>query len=271
MLSRILVAIVGIPLLIAVLLFFPPVCLPIVLGVLCVIAVQEAMYATGKVKNTGLLIASMVIALVIPIWYYFGASQTLGLAGLFLYFLAVCSLAIASDQKVSFGQMGISFFAGIIIPLLLSTFVLIADLERGKFFILLPFVSAFTSDAFALFAGMAFGKHKLAPKLSPKKTVEGSAGGFAGSAVCCVIYGVVVDVIWGMQPNFPVLVLYGLLGSLVSQLGDLSFSYIKRESGIKDYGHLLPGHGGVLDRFDSVIFCAPFTYIMVTLLPFFQV
>lgn len=270
MLSRILVAIICIPLLIAVLLFFPPVCLPILLAALCAIAVYEVLHATGEVRNKGILASTVILAFVIPFWLYFGSGITVGLGLLFFFSLAICVFAICSDQTVSFGQMGMAAFAGIIIPLLLSSFVLIADLDHGKFLILLPFVSAFTSDAFALFAGMAFGKHKLAPKLSPKKTIEGSAGGFLGSIICCVAYGFIVRAGWGYIPNVPVLVLYGLLGSLISQIGDLSFSYIKRESGLKDYGHLLPGHGGVLDRFDSVIFCAPFTYIMVIMLPFFQ-
>jgi phosphatidate cytidylyltransferase len=270
MLSRILVAIVGIPFLIAVLLLFPPIVLPVVLALLCAIAVHEALYATGAVRHKGIIGAAMVLALFIPFWLYFGGNILVGMCAVFLFWVALCMMTIASDQTVTFGQMGMAFVSGLIIPMLLSSFVLIADLEHEKFLILLPFVSAFTSDAFALFAGMAFGKHKLAPKLSPKKTVEGSVGGFAGSVLCCVAYGLLVQAVWGFQPNFPVLALYGLVASLVSQLGDLSFSYIKREFGIKDYGHLLPGHGGVLDRFDSVIFCAPFTYIMVVLLPFFR-
>ncbi len=270
MLSRILVAVIFIPVLIAVLLACPPVCLPIILAVMCAITVHEVMYATGEVKNKGLIVTSMVVAMVIPFWFYFGAEPIVGMALAFGFLVAAGSFAIASDRQVTFGQIGIATFAAFVIPSLLSVFVLIADLEHEKFFILLPFVSAFTSDAFALFVGMACGKHKLAPKLSPKKTVEGSLGGFFGSVLCCVVYGFVVQYFWGCVPNLPVLVLYGLVGSLLSQLGDLFFSYIKRESGIKDYGHLLPGHGGILDRFDSVIFCAPFTYLMVTVFPFFQ-
>lgn len=270
MLSRVLVAVVCVPLLVAALLFFPPVCLPIILAALCALGVHEAMFATGEVKQKGIVAASMLLALLVPFWYYFGAHLLSGICGLFLFFVALSAFSISSGRRISFGQMGIAVFSGLLIPLLLSSLVPIADLEYGRFYILLPFVSAFTSDAFALFTGMACGKHKLAPLLSPKKTVEGSAGGFAGSMLCCILYGVIIRLGWGYHPNLPVLILYGLLGSLVSQLGDLTFSYIKREAGIKDFGHLLPGHGGVLDRFDSVIFCAPFTYIMVSVLPFFQ-
>lgn len=269
MLTRILVSAIGIPAIILLMMVFPPVCLPFVLSPICGIAVFELLHSTGMVKHRGVVGISIALSALIPFWYYFGADITSGIAFLFVYLFILCCMAMKSDHAVDFGQMGASFFAGLIIPLMLSVFVLINDLEHGKVFILLPFFASFSSDAFALFAGMAFGKHKLAPKLSPKKTVEGSAGGFVGSAVWCLIYGFIMQLVFGYTPNFPVLVLYGVLGSLVSQLGDLSFSYIKREFGVKDYGSIIPGHGGILDRFDSVIFCAPFTYCMVALLPFF--
>lgn len=269
MLTRVLVAVFGIPVMVAILTVFPPICLPFIFAVLCAIAVYEALAGTGKVQNKGVVSITMVLAAMVPFWYYFGASVTAAVTALFLYLFTLCCIAMKSDHAVDFGQMGASVFAGLLIPMMLSVFVLINDLEHAKFYIMLPFFSAFSSDAFALFAGLAFGKHKLAPKLSPKKTVEGSVGGFVGSAVFCTLYGVVVQLGWGYAANLPLMMLYGLLGSLVSQLGDLSFSYIKRETGIKDYGNLIPGHGGILDRFDSVIFCAPFTYSMVVLLPFF--
>lgn len=268
--SRILVACIGIPLLLVVLLLCPPICLPIVLAMLCALAVHELLYHTGYVKKASMLFFTDIVAVLVPFWYYFGCSTTGAVAILVLFLMALSGCAIASGQTVKFGQMGACLFSGVLIPMMLSTFVLLRDLPHAKFYLLLPFVSAFTSDAFALFAGMAFGKHKLAPVLSPKKTIEGSVGGFFGSVLCCILYGLVVNFGFHGAVNYAVLVLYGLVGSLVSQLGDLSFSYIKREFAIKDYGHLMPGHGGILDRFDSVIFCAPTTYVMVSLLPFFH-
>jgi phosphatidate cytidylyltransferase len=132
---------------------------------------------------------------------------------------------------------------------------------------LLPIVIAFTSDSLALFAGMAFGRHKLAPQLSPKKTVEGALGGFFGAIACTLLYGLILRTWCGITVCYPILALYGGLGSVVSQMGDLFFSYIKRQYGIKDYGNVFPGHGGVLDRFDSVIFCAPFIELLFRLAP----
>lgn len=115
---------------------------------------------------------------------------------------------------------------------------------------------------------MFFGKHKLAPQLSPKKTVEGAIGGAVAAPVCAMLYGLIFQFfVPGIIPSYPVLALYGFLGSIISQLGDLSFSFIKREFGIKDYSNLLPGHGGILDRFDSVIFCAPLIELLLYFLP----
>lgn len=163
--------------------------------------------------------------------------------------------------------MGGAFFLSVVIPFFLSSLLRIRQMEPWRALIILPFVVAFLSDAFALFAGMAFGKHKLAPELSPKKTVEGAIGGFAGAIVCTVLYGVVLQLGFSMQVNYLYLIVYGALGSVVSQLGDLSFSYIKREYGLKDFGNIFPGHGGVLDRFDSVIFCAPLIELLIHFLP----
>lgn len=270
MLGRILVAIVGVPLLIVILLLCPPVCLPVAFGALCGISVYELLGSTGAVRNRRTMLYSAVFAVLVPFWYYFGCQMAWAVGALFLLMLLLFSEAIASKQRMKAEEIALCVFAAILIPMMLSVFVLMADAEHAKFYLLLPFVAAFTSDAFALFVGMSLGKHKLAPQLSPKKTVEGSVGGFLGAALCCAVYGIVVQLAFRMQPHYVMLVLYGLLGSLVSQLGDLSFSYIKREYGLKDYGHLFREHGGVLDRFDSVIFCAPLTYLLMNIIPFFQ-
>ena len=269
MLKRILVAVVFLPLLFYVLFYAPPVCLPILVSVLSAIAIHEILWSTGCVKHFRISVYSTILGALIPLWFYFGGRPIQMFIAIFVYVVLLFCEAIGSKRQVTLEKMGSAFFVSIMIPMFLSSFVRIMHMEAGRYYLLLPFVSAFTSDAFALFAGMLFGKHKLAPSLSPKKTVEGSIGGFIGSIVCVLIYAVIVGNIWGFEPNYLIFVLYGLLGSAISQLGDLSFSYIKRQYGIKDYGNLLPGHGGILDRFDSVIFCAPLTEIMLLLVPFF--
>lgn len=112
---------------------------------------------------------------------------------------------------------------------------------------------------------MAFGKHKLAPVISPKKTVEGAIGGVVGAAVLTVIYGAAVSAFTTLTLSVPLCLAAGILGAVLGQIGDLSFSIVKRKSGIKDYGKIFPGHGGVLDRFDSVIFVAPLVELLLHL------
>ena len=270
MLGRIMVALVGIPLLIVILFFSPVIVLTVAFSALCAIAAYELLGATQAVHNRRLVLYAAIFAALVPLWYYFGCRIVGGVGGVFVLMLLLFGEAIASRQTMQVEEMAMTVFAALVVPSMLSVFVLMADLEHARLYMFLPFVCAFTSDAFALFAGMRFGKHKLAPHLSPKKTIEGSVGGFLGAALCCVLYGLVIGKVLGHAPVYWVLALYGLLGSLVSQMGDLSFSYIKRQYGIKDYGHLFREHGGVLDRFDSVTFCAPLTYLLLMIVPFFE-
>ena len=270
MLGRIMVALVGIPLLIVILFFSPVIVLTVAFSALCAIAAYELLGATQAVHNRRLVLYAVLFAILVPLWYYFGCRIVGAVGGVFVLMLLLFGEAIASRQTMQVEEMAMTVFAALVVPSMLSVFVLMADLEHARLYMFLPFVCAFTSDAFALFAGMRFGKHKLAPHLSPKKTIEGSVGGFLGAALCCVLYGLFISKVLGHAPVYWMLALYGLLGSLVSQLGDLSFSYIKRQYGIKDYGHLFREHGGVLDRFESVTFCAPLTYLLLMIVPFFE-
>jgi phosphatidate cytidylyltransferase len=138
----------------------------------------------------------------------------------------------------------------------------------GRYFILIAFVLAFLSDTGAYFAGLYLGKHKLAPVISPKKTVEGMIGGVLAAIVGMLLYTLVLDLAFDFfQVNYLYAVLYGVVGSLASVFGDLSFSVIKRQCGIKDYGNLIPGHGGILDRFDSMMIVAPLVEAFLLLIP----
>ena len=265
--KRILVAVVCIPLIFVIFYLLPPIFLPIMISALSMVAVHEVLWSTGFVKNPKISALSIALSGVIPFWVFIGEGMRSALVGIFLYFLLIFVVAISSHYTVTLEKMGGSFFFAMLIPYFLSSFVRLSQQSLGDYLILIPLVAAFTSDAFALFAGMAFGKHKLAPELSPKKTVEGAVGGLVGAVICCLIYGAVMQFGFQLKVNYLFLAIYGLLGSLVSQLGDLSFSYIKRQYGLKDFGNIFPGHGGVLDRFDSVIFCAPLIEILIYWMP----
>jgi phosphatidate cytidylyltransferase len=236
---------------------------------MCALSVHELLWTTGAVKQRRLVVYGAVMAALVPFWYYFSWGTASLLALLFLFLVLVACDAITLGKNLPFEEIALTLFGGLLVPMMLSTLVLIADEPHGRYLVLFPIISAFVSDAFALFAGMLFGKHKLAPKLSPKKTIEGSIGGFVGSVLGCLILALIVCLRTGAEANVPLVLFFGLLGSLFSQVGDLFFSYIKREYDIKDYGKILPGHGGVLDRFDSMVFCAPLAYLMVHYLPFF--
>ena len=138
--------------------------------------------------------------------------------------------------------------------------------EAGNFLVLLPFMVAWISDTCALFAGIKFGKHKLAPALSPKKTIEGSIGGIVGTILGCMLYAVICRTVFQYEASLLGFAIIALIGAVVSQFGDLSMSFVKRKFGLKDYGKIFPGHGGMLDRFDSVLFAAPVVEILLTLL-----
>ena len=141
-------------------------------------------------------------------------------------------------------------------------------LEEGKFLLWAVLVGACLTDTFAYFCGRFFGKRHLAPKISPNKTVEGAIGGLFGGMVSMVIYGVIIGLINPeFELNFLNLAILGLISAIFAQMGDLSLSLIKRETGIKDFGNFIPGHGGILDRIDSILFVAPVTYYFLLYMP----
>ena len=150
---------------------------------------------------------------------------------------------------------GMATLVGIFYVVFFSYHVVLIDQSRWPLLVWLVLITAFATDIMAYFSGYFFGKHKLCPKISPKKTVEGSVGGILGSVVCSGLFGYFV------LPEFLIhCMVIGALGGVISQFGDLTASIFKRKMGIKDYGHLIPGHGGIMDRFDSVLFTAPMVY-----------
>lgn len=269
MAARLLVAVVFIPVIFIILFFLPPLALPISVAVLSAIGVHELLRSTGLVKSRRVSAYSVIFAALIPFWVYAGSPAVPAVAGLFLYILLLFLEALLG-RRVDFEQLAAAFMAPVFIPLFLSALVRIAMLENGRVFLLLPFLFPFLSDAGGYFVGRKLGRRKLAPDISPNKTVEGSVGCFVGAVLGGIIYGVIVQFGFSYTVHYELLILYGLLGSLVSQIGDLSFSLIKREYKIKDFGTIFPGHGGVLDRFDSVIFAAPLLELLIYILPAIQ-
>ena len=264
--TRVIAAVVLLPLLLAVLLALPGFCTGILFGVLGAIAAYELLHSTGLVKQARLVIYCAVMALYIGLWSGFSWDYSwLMLGGLVFLGLLYAEL-LYSHGALPFQSIGICMMAGFVIPFFLGSIARIRSMESGVYYVLIPFAMAFASDTGAYFTGCALGKHKLAPNISPNKTVEGFVGGVVSAIVIMMLYTLVLQLI-GFRVNYLFGAVYGLLGSLAAVFGDLVFSAIKRQAGIKDYGNLIPGHGGVLDRFDSMTVVAPLAEVLLMILP----
>lgn len=264
---RVLAAVALIPVLLAVVLAAPPVLTAILCGVLCAIATMELLIGTKLVKHIRLVAYSVIAAFFVPIWCYGEMDHVWGLLGMLAYISILFAEILLSHGKLRIERIAVSALAGLLIPYMLSALVRIMIMDEGRKLILIPFILAFLSDSGAYFVGCAWGKHKLAPNISPKKSVEGVIGGIAAAILGMLLYCLILSLGFEDQVNYAYAITYGVIGSLASVFGDLCFSAIKRQTGIKDYGKLIPGHGGALDRFDSMIIVAPLAELLLLLLP----
>ncbi len=265
--TRIIAAAVLVPVLLIVVLVAPEVASAIILGMLLAIAAYELLFRTGLVTRSRMVLEAAFMAFAISMWSYWGAVRAYFLLMLIVFTALMFAEMMMDHVKVHFEMVGMCFIAGVIIPYLLSSLVRILMLNVGRYVILIPFVAAFMNDAGAYFVGLKFGQHKLAPVVSPNKTIEGVLGGVAASVISMLIYAVILDWPLKFNVNYGIALLYGLVGAMAGTFGDLCFSIIKRQTGIKDYGNLIPGHGGALDRFDSLTLVAPLMEAMLLVLP----
>ena len=193
----------------------------------------------------------------------------LGVLG--LVFLGMMAAYVITFPSLQAGQVMTAFFCYFYGPVLFSFIWLTRELPGGIYMVWLIFISSWICDTCAYLSGMALGKHKLTPVLSPKKSVEGAVGGVLGSALAGALFGYLfLNRIFEEQNMIWICALICGAGAVISQIGDLAASGIKRNHGIKDYGKLIPGHGGVMDRFDSVLFTAPIIYYLAILLIRFE-
>lgn len=258
--TRILTSIVAICILLPILYFSGTVALPAAIAVVAVISIYEMLKCIGA-KKLYISLPLYASAAVVPFLVrYVEDANTFATiafsaaAVILIYLFAVCVL---SHGKFTFETLGTAFVTSLYIIAAYSAIVYIRDLgDHGKYLYLLIFIGAWVTDTFAYFSGMLLGKHKLIPDVSPKKTVEGSIGGTLFCAIAFVVFGIVANTWFGTDANFLLLALGGVFMAVIAQIGDLIMSVIKRHYGIKDYGKIFPGHGGMLDRFDSVLIVA---------------
>ena len=269
--TRIIVAAVAVPVLFVVLFFLKPIFLALLTAIICAVAAYEFTKAVCPDVNIWMKVYAMVCAAAIPLVcltpYSFALTRgVLVLLMLGLFFEGIWSFG--KENAVSFESIAACLFAGFIYPLMMSSLVTLKTMEHGKLFVLLPVVVTFCCDSGAYFVGMFMGKHRTTA-VSPKKSVEGYIGGIISGIVYMLIYGGIVAIFSDVTVRFLPLVVYGILGSAAVEIGDLAYSLIKRQKGIKDYGNLIPGHGGMLDRFDSMSFSAPLICALAAVFPVF--
>ncbi len=266
--TRVISAAVGILLFFAVLyvsLYFAPILL-IALAFLNVIAVYEMLRNTGLNKCLPLIFVGLIFALVAPFIFTYGSVLS-GIAAVFVFALLVIIFAIVYHTRVDMQALFSTLSAPIMLSVAFtSVYGLFTIAEAKHLFFILIFAFSWGADSGAYFGGTFFGKHKLAPTISPKKTVEGAAFGILGSVIITVIVCVIYKNALSVEVNWAVVTLCAIIFAVVGMLGDLFASLIKRNCGIKDYGNLMPGHGGVLDRFDSVLLISPLFYIILRIL-----
>jgi len=197
----------------------------------------------------------MTLALFAGFYVGFGMDYFTMIVTLFMFLL----LGLVVFTKATIENAMVTFLGFFYVSFSLSHLILISDMDNN-FFIWYPFIIAFATDTFAYFTGKLIGKTKLIPSVSPNKTIEGSLGGIIACLILSFSYA-----LWG-KPEFQFFAIFlGLIGSILSQIGDLIASKIKRIFDIKDFGKIMPGHGGVLDRFDSLIITLPLVYYFMVL------
>ncbi len=270
MAKRFLAAAIGVPMILAVVFFgvYAPILFDIAIAIICAVSVGEFSTATKTIRLYPLSISGILFAIAHPMLLSYGYGQLI----CFLYTGAALSVMVFCHKKITFQNFAYTYSMTMIITIALSTIIQMKNMDtaHASFYFILSLGLPWMADIGAYFAGSFLGKHKLCPTISPKKTIEGVVGGvLLCVGATCLIGWIFADLIYGktVEIQYLPLCILALIGSFMSVIGDLSFSVIKRYFEIKDYGFIIPGHGGFLDRFDSVIFVSPFVWMFITYFP----
>ncbi|EEG30033.1 phosphatidate cytidylyltransferase [[Clostridium] methylpentosum DSM 5476] len=271
--QRILTAIVGLILMAVVLVFYNTLFFNVAIAVVAAIGVYELIHCAGHAKDTGLLVASLAFALAAPFLKLPGLPD-LRTAAILVYVFLIFTILIAKHNTIQIQALCFCGMSAVAVPFSLCSLIYVRDGQMGSgvsglYYILLIFALAWVCDGGAYFVGRKLGKHKMAPIISPNKTVEGAIGGIVTNILFSILFTLIFVKAagWDATVNYGSLVLLAVVCSFLGMLGDLSASAIKRQYKIKDFGNLMPGHGGVIDRFDSVLFVAPAFYMVISFLP----
>ncbi len=269
--KRILTAAVCVPLAVVVLSFCPTWVTRAFIAFFCCVGMYELLSVMKLSRHRGIVAVAELFAFAAPSFFYMGDAMWL-FAVLIGYAFLLVLIQLLFNRVLKFERVAYLLCTSVMIIVPIASLgYLIALPVHGRFYIYLALVIAWLADIGAYFIGTFFGKHKLCPNISPKKTVEGLCGGLIAAVVFSLVAAVVYQTVCldplGLQVNYWLVAVIALCLSPLSVIGDLLCSVIKRQSGIKDFGKLFPGHGGVLDRFDSLIFVAPILYILCVYTP----
>ncbi len=244
---------------------------PVLFAVCMVISLIGMMelYRLVNVHKDMLGIVGYITAMLYYAGVYFDRTEY-GLAAIVAGFMAVMFVYVARYPKYKANEVMLTYFGIIYLAVMISYIFRVRELNGGIYLVWLIYICSWINDTFAYFTGITLGRkgnHKMTPNLSPKKSFEGLFGGIIGSAVVGAVYGAFAGrFIDGLENSVLLFAIVSAVGAALSVVGDLSASAIKRNYGIKDYGKLIPGHGGILDRYDSVIFTAPVVYYLIEFL-----
>ena len=238
-----------------------------VVFVCALIGYDELLSATGVRRPGERVAVPEILGLIMTAAYYIAlvylqAGEHVTVFLVVLLFLLMCCVYVIWFPAYRGTQIMAAFFSFFYVPVLMSYVVRARNLPYGRYIFALILLCSWVCDTCAYFAGRFLGRHKLAPVLSPKKTVEGAIGGILGSMAACFIAGLVLQHFHSEERMTGVFLIMGFVCSVLSMIGDLTASAIKRNHNIKDFGHVIPGHGGIMDRFDSMLFVAPVIYYL---------
>lgn len=265
-LTRIISAVIGLPIVALILIFGNKYVIDIFFSIVAIISMYEYLKCFNKKYKVDKFIGYIPCILIAFLHVIPEKYLLLTLALTIAISIAVLFIkVVVTEMKIEVTDLIVSFFGICYIAFFISFMPLLYGLENGKFLIWYILISAWGTDTFAYFVGCKFGKHKFT-KISPKKSIEGAIGGIIGAILLNIIYTIVLNKFIGMEINLLYIAIIAAVLSVLSQIGDLSASSIKRTNDIKDFGNLIPGHGGMLDRIDSIIFIAPFAYFLITLI-----
>lgn len=290
MLVRIITGAVAIGVFIPVCIFSDTMVFPVVIGLMCLIGVYEMAKCLGFEKKYAITIPMYLVALILPMLRHdkydilfnhnnaYLAFAMIIFFGMLIYVLAYVMLkknTIKLSEILTFYALFVyvvgCFTSMVVVRYTNANLATNGESVSGAYVYLLAFMGAWVCDTFAYFTGRFFGKHKLIPEISPKKTIEGSIGGIIFTVGAFALYTLIVNSFFGQSLSYLKVCIIGFVLSIISQIGDLVASSVKRQYNLKDYGNLFPGHGGVLDRFDSVMLTAPTLVILNLVMGYFNV